>query len=773
VRTTLADVRADSAPQETDTWSWSPRDVRASCRSVRASSAPGPDGFQPVLLHHLGPRMYAVLARLFEISWSNGVLPTQWREANVIALYKGSGDRSTAASYRPISMTSAIIRVFERLIRTKLTALLEGRRQFSDEQFGFRAQRSTSDAIAQLIHCIRSAYEHSAMLPVTFLDLRKAFDRVWHERLLVRLAEAGVKGRAWRWIAGFLADRRFRVVDRSVASDWLPSLHGVPQGCVLSPTLFLVFIEPVARLISEQLGALPKLRELLYADDVAFCYDAPAYGARQPRPSMVHASMSRALTRLDKWALENRMEFNHAKCVTVVFSRHLASNVAKCAAARDLASLSFPARSGAEARPLSVDTRAKYLGLVFDRRLDWRAQSDAAVATALATASQITRVIRPASPPGPLVVRRLVLGLLLPQITYALEHWQPSTETFKRLRSAAIRPLAKSLALPYTSNHASLLAEFDVPSLPLTQQKLRLRVLERALHLPEEHPTHTLLLMQRRTIRPDLSADHVRSLLLSVLQADVGLTRSHTLLQSPRLREAYNSAFPLDELPDRSLLSQLLSAANVGRRYQIKLTPPPDRDDLARAARLLSLDEWRSTARATSPLLLCMCSPSLPFYLSLDPPVVRRVRARLRHDRALTQAYRHMCFGRDREDPRFVEEPNCLADECRRDKVVESGRHAALNCPILAGRVARLRADLVEPLGFDPTDDDLWLLLLGCHPDPDAEISAQILSITGAYLTEISAARKRRNRLLMPLAYPLCAADAAASAADVIRAHAL
>ena len=114
--------------------------------------------------------------------------------------------------------------------------------------------------------------------PIIFLDIQKAFDRVWSPLLLQRLEEAGIHGKAWRWINSFLSHRKIRVIDKSLTSNWQDIHYGVPQGCVLSPMLFLVFINSISKTITRN---CPLVSPLLYADDKAL---APNIG----NPKILH-----------------------------------------------------------------------------------------------------------------------------------------------------------------------------------------------------------------------------------------------------------------------------------------------------------------------------------------------------------------------------------------------------------------------------------------------------------------------------------------------------
>ena len=321
----------------------------------------------PLFLRYAGRRVFAVLALLYNFSWQHGVLPQAWRQADVMALYKGAaeeargkpaGQRSDPSSYRPISMTSIVIRTFEHLVQRRLSKELEGRDFFHPLQFGFRKGRQTADAINHLLSTIRrinstqtvynippdqqvngkARTKYTTPCPVVFLDIAKAFDRVWPEHLLRCLHDAGITGTAWRWLRAFLSGRRIRAVQLDLCSHWHSIHYGVPQGCVLSPLLFLIFIQPVLARIS---AACPEIDPIAFADDGAL---APCILESDPlllaaerqrlqlpanaevvlyRPfhlAQYCAALHRALGILDDWCVASRVRFGSAKTQLVVFS---------------------------------------------------------------------------------------------------------------------------------------------------------------------------------------------------------------------------------------------------------------------------------------------------------------------------------------------------------------------------------------------------------------------------------------------------------------------
>ena len=160
----------------------------------------------------------------------------------MVPVFKNVGERSTAKNYRPVSLLFVVSKVFEKLVNNRIVDHLEKCGLFSDFQYGFRSSRSTADLLTVVSDRIARAFNRSGATRAVALYISKAFDRVWHAGLLHKLKSYGISGQIFGLISSFLSNRQLRVVLDGKSSQEYPVNAGVPQGSILGPTLFLLYI---------------------------------------------------------------------------------------------------------------------------------------------------------------------------------------------------------------------------------------------------------------------------------------------------------------------------------------------------------------------------------------------------------------------------------------------------------------------------------------------------------------------------------------------------
>ena len=214
-------------------------------------TAEGPDKIHYQLLKHCPTESAVLLLDIFNNIWQSGNFPDCWREATVIPLPKPGKDHSDPNNYRPISLTSCVCKTFERMINERLVWYLENNNILTDIHCGFRKRKSTLDHLVRLESFIRDAFLNKQEVVSIFFDLEKAYDTTWKYGILQDLHEAGLRGCMPLFISQFLENRNFKVRVGSTLSDSFEQEIGVPQGSILSVTLFSLKINSLAKVLSK------------------------------------------------------------------------------------------------------------------------------------------------------------------------------------------------------------------------------------------------------------------------------------------------------------------------------------------------------------------------------------------------------------------------------------------------------------------------------------------------------------------------------------------
>ena len=276
---------------------FSEEDLVRSAARISANSAAGPDGIAAILLKKCIHSLKEPLALMWKQSLQSNEIPHQMKLGTITPIYKG-GSRSEAKNYRPVTLTSHIIKLFERVVDEKITIHMNERGLFNPRQHGFRRNRSCLSQLLQHYQGIVEIQEQDNVADVVYLDFSKAFDKVDHIILMRKLSGIGVKGPLLRWIHTFLTGRMQVVAVEGCLSDAEEVISGVPQGTVLGPVLFLIHIGDID-------SSLQHATASSFADDTRITMKIKCKEDCD--------RLQQDLELVYEWATENNMAFNEEK----------------------------------------------------------------------------------------------------------------------------------------------------------------------------------------------------------------------------------------------------------------------------------------------------------------------------------------------------------------------------------------------------------------------------------------------------------------------------
>ena len=316
-------------------------------QSLKSShdTAAGPDDIHYKLLRHLPRPSLSVLLSIFNNIWHGGTFPSSWHQAITIPIAKPGKDPSQPNSYRPIALTSCICKTMERMINGRLVHFLESNGLIPKEQSGFRSQRSTMDHLVSLETYIRDGFARGCHVVSVFFDLEKAYDTAWKHGIMIDLHSLGMRGHLPHFIEKFLSDRSFQVRLGSTLSTAHPQEMGVPQGSVLSVTLFSIKINSIVDTIGRD------IHKCLYVDDFTISY-------RSRYMASIERKLQTSLYRLSNWSNKNGFKFSTSKTVCVHFCNQRGLHLDPIIQLNNT--------------PIPVVDKTKFLGVFFDKKLNFK-----------------------------------------------------------------------------------------------------------------------------------------------------------------------------------------------------------------------------------------------------------------------------------------------------------------------------------------------------------------------------------------------------------------
>ena len=271
--------------------------VRKKIRKLNPNKSQGPDGFHPRAIKEAEIEIAPHLCNIYRASMEQRKAVTDWKIQNIAPIHK-KGSKNEPGNYRPISLTSVPGKMLESIIVDDLVEHIESKSLILDSQHGFRNGRSCLTNLLDFFHDVYTTYDKSRAVDILYLDFQKAFDKVPHIRLMAKVRSLGIIDQVADWIEDWLSNRKQRVVINGTSSGWQEVTSGVPQGSVLGPILFIIYINDL------DIGLVSKISK--FADDTKL-------GIKADDDAVVK-QLQEDLNRIGEWSLKWQMPFNLGKC---------------------------------------------------------------------------------------------------------------------------------------------------------------------------------------------------------------------------------------------------------------------------------------------------------------------------------------------------------------------------------------------------------------------------------------------------------------------------
>ena len=412
-------------------------------------TATGPDEVHYQMLKHLPNNALSTIFHIFNDIWATGVFPESWRLATIIPIPKPGKDHEEPSNFRPIALTSCLCKTLEKMINKRIVWYLESNDLISPIQSGFRSGRSTNDHLVRLETFIRDAFVNREHVVSVFFDLEKPYDTTWCYGILKDLHDLGLRGRLPVFIRSFLEDRTMQVRVGSTLSDFYDQEQGVPQGSILSTTLFNIKINNIVKCLDS------KTDGSLYVDDFGIC-------CRSKNMRTIERKLQQCINKIEDWATSNGFKFSKSKTQCVHFCK-----LRKVHNDPDLYLYGSP---------IPVVEESKFLGVIFDRKLSFIPHIRYLKAKCLRALNLLKVLSHTSWGADRFTLLHLYRSLVRSKLDYGSIVYGSARKSYLQiLDTVHHQGLRLALGAFRTSPVTSLYVEADEPSLTLRREKLSLQ----------------------------------------------------------------------------------------------------------------------------------------------------------------------------------------------------------------------------------------------------------------------------------------------------------
>lgn len=395
--------------------------VKTKLLKLKVNKSPGPDKIHPRVLREIASSITTPITIIFRTSIRCKALPKEWKHATISAIYK-KGNKTIPLNYRPVSLTCIICKIMEGIIRDHVIAHMKQNNLFSSKQFGFISGRSTTLQLLHVLSIWCDILDEGGTVDAIYCDFMKAFDKVPHHRLLYKIEKYGVTGNILGWIKSFLLDRTQCVLVNEACSKSTAVTSGIPQGSVLGPLLFVIYINDMPEVVDKNSHVF------LFADDTK--------SFRHIRNKADNNKLQSDVNNLVKWSDTWLLKFHPDKCASISIRNKSNNNPPHTYYMKD--------------HPLKQSKCEKDIGVQIDEFLSF----DTHINQAINKSNRILAIVRKTFDyMDKRIFMQLYKGLIRPNLEYAMPVWKPykicQIEALENVQRRATKMVSEISHLPY------------------------------------------------------------------------------------------------------------------------------------------------------------------------------------------------------------------------------------------------------------------------------------------------------------------------------------
>lgn len=393
---------------------------------LKIDKSAGIDNLHPRIIKELKTELAKPLKQIFELSLKMGRLPEDWRSSIITALHK-KGSKANVANYRPVSLTCIACKIMEAIIRDHVMSYFKINELFSKKQYGFIKGRSTTLQLLTILDKWTKYLEEGGRIDAVYTDFEKAFDKVSHKKLLTKLKRYGIEDNIIKWIKGYLCDRRQMVRINGKTSKWGPVLSGIPQGSVLGPLLFVIYINDLAEECDE------------FADIFLFADDAKMF--KHIKTDKDVTELQKSCNKFSEWSEKWTLSINVDKCVVLNIKRRADNNVQQ----------TYTLNKSSETKELKCVRNTKDLGVIMDDMLSFTEHISEKIKNAYSMLGIIKRNFKKMDEDTFITLYKTMVRS---KLEYAASVWSPHKKTLintiEKVQKRATKMIRKYSKMSYT-----------------------------------------------------------------------------------------------------------------------------------------------------------------------------------------------------------------------------------------------------------------------------------------------------------------------------------